>query len=265
MRSLGDFPVLVRGRAGCCGDASAQRGSQSALIFNQTSKPESRPHAFALCRLSDDAINEVPCLLLVGQRTLARWPAIGPRHCRRQPIGYRSARSTRPEMNPHLEELGQFLKSRGSELISHRPAAAPEIRARRVTGLRREEVNGSVGISPDYYTRIEHMGRTSTSLPGTPWRELLADLDQISPQERNYVRMVFTDARVQAPYDTGRAWLAPVPQSCACRPSTVPTARNSQAWSASLPFGARSFVSGGPTGTSPTRVRDQDHPPSEAR
>jgi transcriptional regulator with XRE-family HTH domain len=170
--------------------------------------------------------------------------------------------------NPHLEELGQFLKARRSELTPKELGLpAGEAAARRVTGLRREEVAASVAISHDYYTRIEQ-GRLAPSEPvldaiarvlrldadqreyveglarqaerRTPPRPrtrpvrpqlqrllnqlteapafimgkyldilawnplagaLLADLDRMTPQERNYVRMVFTDPRVQALYD----------------------------------------------------------------
>ncbi|WP_336697765.1 helix-turn-helix domain-containing protein [Curtobacterium sp. USHLN213] len=170
--------------------------------------------------------------------------------------------------NPHLEELGLFLKARRSELTPQMlglDAGIPG--SRRVSGLRREEVAASVAISHDYYTRIEQ-GRPAPSAPvldalastllltavereyveglakhadrrvqprrrqsavspqlqrllgrldGTPafvvgkyldylaWNPLagalLLDLDHRPPQDRNYVRMLFTDPRARDLYD----------------------------------------------------------------
>lgn len=171
--------------------------------------------------------------------------------------------------NPHLEELGLFLRARRSELTPD-DLGLPTTRdaaARRVPGLRREEVAQSVAISHDYYTRIEQ-GRLAPSEPvlaaiahtlrltadqrdyaealarqaerRTPPRRrsspvrpqlqrlldqltdtpafivgkyldviawnglasaLLADLDAMEPRDRNFVRMVLTNPRVQALYD----------------------------------------------------------------
>jgi transcriptional regulator with XRE-family HTH domain len=64
----------------------------------------------------------------------------------------------------HRNELGDFLKARRSEL-SPRQVDLPETGAvRRVPGLRREEVAQLVGISTDYYARLEQ-GRLSASAP----------------------------------------------------------------------------------------------------
>ncbi|WP_306361794.1 helix-turn-helix transcriptional regulator [Nocardia sp. CC227C] len=171
------------------------------------------------------------------------------------------------ERAPHLRELGGFLKARRAELspedvgLSVHSAAA-----RRVAGLRREEVADLAAISHDYYTRIEQ-GRLAPSEPvldalvrvlrlddaqrdyaenlvrrsdrrpvkrgqksvrpqlqrlldqltETPalvfgryldilaWNDLAAalitDFGQMTPRQRNYVRMVFTDPAMRTLYD----------------------------------------------------------------
>ncbi|MEU6511231.1 helix-turn-helix transcriptional regulator [Streptomyces sp. NPDC046942] len=66
--------------------------------------------------------------------------------------------------NAPLNELGEFLKQRRSEL-SPRTVGLPESTGpRRVKGLRREEVSQLAAISTDYYTRIEQ-GRLQASAP----------------------------------------------------------------------------------------------------
>ena len=63
-----------------------------------------------------------------------------------------------------LNELGEFLKQRRSEL-SPRTVGLPESAGpRRVKGLRREEVAQLAAISTDYYTRVEQ-GRIQASAP----------------------------------------------------------------------------------------------------
>ncbi|TDP37755.1 helix-turn-helix transcriptional regulator [Nocardia ignorata] len=171
------------------------------------------------------------------------------------------------ERAPHLRELGGFLKARRAELspedvgLSVHSAAA-----RRVAGLRREEVADLAAISHDYYTRIEQ-GRLAPSEPvldalvrvlrlddaqrdyaenlvrrsdrrpakrgqktvrpqlqrlldqltETPalvfgryldilaWNHLAAalitDFGRMTPRQRNYVRMVFTDPAMRTLYD----------------------------------------------------------------
>ncbi|WP_084959743.1 helix-turn-helix domain-containing protein [Thermoactinospora rubra] len=64
-----------------------------------------------------------------------------------------------------LQELGQFLRSRRSQLQPREVGLAPRGgERRRVSGLRREEVAQLVAISTDYYTRIEQ-GRLPPSEP----------------------------------------------------------------------------------------------------
>lgn len=57
-------------------------------------------------------------------------------------------------------ELSQFLRSRRARVKPERPpSAGPE--RRRTPGLRREEVAAMLGISTEWYTKIEQ-GRVST-------------------------------------------------------------------------------------------------------
>jgi len=86
--------------------------------------------------------------------------------------------------NPYLEELGQFLKARRSELTPGN-LGLPEREAalRRVSGLRREEVAEAVTISHDYYTRIEQ-GRLA---PSEPVLEAIAHFLRLTPEQRQYV------------------------------------------------------------------------------
>jgi transcriptional regulator with XRE-family HTH domain len=65
--------------------------------------------------------------------------------------------------NPHLNELGEFLKARRAELTPSEVGLRGGQR-RRVKGLRREEVALLAAISTEYYTRIEQ-GRLQASAP----------------------------------------------------------------------------------------------------
>ncbi|MCP2294488.1 Helix-turn-helix domain-containing protein [Nocardia amikacinitolerans] len=171
------------------------------------------------------------------------------------------------ERAPHLRELGGFLKARRAELSPEEVGlSVHSAAARRVAGLRREEVADLAAISHDYYTRIEQ-GRLAPSEPvlealvrvlrlddaqrdyaenlarrfdrrpakrgqksvrpqlqrlldqltETPalvfgryldilaWNHLAAalitDFGQMTPRQRNYVRMVFTDPAMRTLYD----------------------------------------------------------------
>ncbi|MGM7648451.1 helix-turn-helix transcriptional regulator [Nocardia sp. JW2] len=171
------------------------------------------------------------------------------------------------ERAPHLRELGGFLKARRAELSPQDVGLTVHSAvARRVAGLRREEVADLAAISHDYYTRIEQ-GRLAPSEPvlealvrvlrlddaqrdyaenlvrrsdrrpakrgqktvrpqlqrlldqltETPalvfgryldilaWNHLAAalinDFDAMTPRQRNYVRMVFTDPAMRTLYD----------------------------------------------------------------
>ncbi|MFC7258485.1 helix-turn-helix domain-containing protein [Streptomyces lutosisoli] len=79
-------------------------------------------------------------------------------------------------------ELGEFLKARRAEL-SPRSVGLPGGAARRVPGLRREEVAMLAAISTDYYTRLEQ-GRIQASEPVLNAIARVLDLDE---DQRAYV------------------------------------------------------------------------------
>ncbi len=83
----------------------------------------------------------------------------------------------------HLNELGEFLKARRDEL-SPRTVGLPDgAGARRVAGLRREEVARLAAISTDYYTRLEQ-GRIQASAPVL---ESLAQALHLDDDQRSYL------------------------------------------------------------------------------
>ena len=85
--------------------------------------------------------------------------------------------------NVPLNELGEFLKKRRSEL-SPRTVGLPEQGGpRRVAGLRREEVAQLASISTDYYTRLEQ-GRMQASAPGL---DALARVLHLDDDQRSYL------------------------------------------------------------------------------
>lgn len=82
-----------------------------------------------------------------------------------------------------LNELGEFLRKRRSEL-SPRAVGLPETgKPRRVAGLRREEVAQLAAISTDYYTRLEQ-GRMQASAPVL---DVLARVLHLDDDERGYL------------------------------------------------------------------------------
>lgn len=58
-------------------------------------------------------------------------------------------------MEDHNTELGKFLRARRARLNPADVGIMPTVNARRVPGLRREEVARLAGVSADYYTRLE--------------------------------------------------------------------------------------------------------------
>lgn len=78
-------------------------------------------------------------------------------------------------------ELGAFLKARRSELTPRDVGLAEGGTARRVPGLRREEVAQLASISTDYYTRLEQgRMRASASVLAALGRTLRLDDDQLA-------------------------------------------------------------------------------------
>lgn len=109
--------------------------------------------------------------------------------------------------NPHLEELGNFLKARRSELTPADLGLLPgEPGSRRVSGLRREEVAAATSISHDYYSRIEQ-GRLS---PSASVLEALATVLRFTDADRLYVNELAEHAERRT--EPRRKTAAPRPQ-----------------------------------------------------
>ncbi|MEU8675455.1 helix-turn-helix transcriptional regulator [Streptomyces sp. NPDC048560] len=85
--------------------------------------------------------------------------------------------------DPHLNELGEFLKARRAELSPRTVGLPDPPRPRRVPGLRREEVAQLAAISTDYYTRLEQ-GRLPASAPVL---SALAQALHLDDDQRDYV------------------------------------------------------------------------------
>ncbi|MER6693917.1 helix-turn-helix domain-containing protein [Streptomyces minutiscleroticus] len=84
----------------------------------------------------------------------------------------------KPSPEPHL---GAFLRARRAQLTPHECGLPDTDSARRVAGLRREEVARLAAISVDYYTRLEQgRVRASASVLATLVRALRLDDDQRS-------------------------------------------------------------------------------------
>ncbi|MET3497806.1 helix-turn-helix domain-containing protein [Variovorax boronicumulans] len=85
-----------------------------------------------------------------------------------------------PDVLPlNKSALGDFLRARRAELRPAEVGLPDSLNARRVPGLRREEVAQLAGISSDYYNRLEQ-GRLLPSLPvlAAIGRSLRLDTDQ---------------------------------------------------------------------------------------
>ncbi|MDT0572759.1 helix-turn-helix domain-containing protein [Streptomyces sp. DSM 3412] len=85
--------------------------------------------------------------------------------------------------NVPLNELGEFLKKRRSQLSPRTVGLPSTSRPRRVDGLRREEVARLASISTDYYTRLEQ-GRMQASAPVL---DTLARVLHLDDDERGYL------------------------------------------------------------------------------
>ncbi|MBK3625429.1 helix-turn-helix transcriptional regulator [Streptomyces sp. MBT49] len=93
--------------------------------------------------------------------------------------------------NPHLNELGEFLKARRAELIPSEVGLRGGHR-RRVKGLRREEVALLAAISTEYYTRIEQ-GRLQAS---APLLDEIAQVLRLNDAQRTYLLHLAAKERV---------------------------------------------------------------------
>lgn len=78
--------------------------------------------------------------------------------------------------------LGEFLRAQRSRLTPD-DVGLPDVGARRVNGLRREEVAVLAGVSADYYARLEQ-GRERT--PSAPVVDALCTALRLSPDAREH-------------------------------------------------------------------------------
>ncbi|MBQ1101245.1 helix-turn-helix domain-containing protein [Streptomyces sp. b94] len=95
--------------------------------------------------------------------------------------------------NVTLNELGEFLKKRRSQLSPRTVGLPSTSRPRRVEGLRREEVAQLASISTDYYTRLEQ-GRMPASAPVL---DTLARVLHLDDDERGYLFQLAGKATVR--------------------------------------------------------------------
>ncbi|MER6959895.1 helix-turn-helix transcriptional regulator [Streptomyces sp. NPDC000618] len=98
------------------------------------------------------------------------------------------------QRNPHLNELGEFLKARRADLNPADVGLRGGPR-RRVSGLRREEVALLAAISTEYYTRIEQ-GRLHAS---TPLLNEIAKVLRLNNDQRTYLLGLAAKERTQPP------------------------------------------------------------------
>lgn len=95
-------------------------------------------------------------------------------------------------------ELGRFLKTCRGALSPHAAGLPEGSGARRVTGLRREEVAQLASISTDYYTRIEQ-GRITVSAPVL---NTLAEVLHMDEDQRRYLFSLAGKPSTRAPRRT---------------------------------------------------------------
>jgi transcriptional regulator with XRE-family HTH domain len=82
------------------------------------------------------------------------------------------------------KEIAAFLRSRRAAISPEQAGIVSDGRARRVPGLRRDEVARMAGVSTEYYTRLEQ-GRASN--PSTEVVEALARTLQLDESEREHL------------------------------------------------------------------------------
>ncbi|AQZ69076.1 putative DNA-binding protein [[Actinomadura] parvosata subsp. kistnae] len=93
-------------------------------------------------------------------------------------------------------ELADFLRSRRARITPDRTGLPADGRARRVPGLRRDEVARLAGVSTEYYTRLEQ-GRAGNPSPEVT--EALARALQLDPAEREHLTDLLTRPSRRAP------------------------------------------------------------------
>ncbi|MFF2523514.1 helix-turn-helix transcriptional regulator [Streptomyces liangshanensis] len=96
----------------------------------------------------------------------------------------------------HRAELRDFLRSHRARLNPESAGVVSSGGARRVPGLRREEVAHLAGVSPDYYTRLEQ-GRHPKVSDGV--LDAVARALRLSPVERDHLYHLARPSAVSAP------------------------------------------------------------------
>lgn len=87
-------------------------------------------------------------------------------------------------MDDRRSELANFLRTRRARVTPDQAGLPEDGRARRVPGLRRDEVARLAGVSTEYYTRIEQ-GRAQNPSPEV--LEALAGALRLDPSEREHL------------------------------------------------------------------------------
>ncbi|MFF1965709.1 helix-turn-helix transcriptional regulator [Streptomyces sp. NPDC058232] len=92
-------------------------------------------------------------------------------------------------MDDRSRELADFLRTRRARITPDQAGLPVDGRARRVPGLRRDEVARLAGVSTEYYTRLEQ-GRAHN--PSSEVVEALASTLQLDPSEREHLTDLLT-------------------------------------------------------------------------
>lgn len=82
-------------------------------------------------------------------------------------------------------ELGRFLYARRTQITPAEVGFTPGAGVRRTPGLRREEIAALVGVSIDYYTRLE---RGKETRPSPAVTDALARALKLDPDEHEHLR-----------------------------------------------------------------------------
>ncbi|MEU1722778.1 helix-turn-helix transcriptional regulator [Nonomuraea sp. NPDC005692] len=98
-------------------------------------------------------------------------------------------------------ELADFLRSRRARITPDQAGLPADGRARRVSGLRRDEVARLAGVSTEYYTRLEQ-GRAGHPSPEVV--EALARALQLDPAEREHLTDLLARPARHAPVSPQR-------------------------------------------------------------
>ncbi|MFF0770712.1 helix-turn-helix domain-containing protein [Nonomuraea wenchangensis] len=103
-------------------------------------------------------------------------------------------------------ELADFLRSRRARITPDRTGLPADGRARRVPGLRRDEVARLAGVSTEYYTRLEQ-GRAGNPSPEVV--EALARALELDLAEREHLTDLLARPARRAPVSPQRPAGAP--------------------------------------------------------